>query len=246
MIRLLFILAFLAALAFGLASKVPLSFVMRNSGATDQGLSWQQARGTIWKGQITGLGLNGASLGAIDLEMSPIKLISGGAPSHFTWISNQGRARGDIKLNRGSIRLKNTDINLFIGTMSGLHPELQKLGGALSFDQIDATIEASGTCLNATGTADTDLLQRLGTQYGRNWPILSGDVSCANGNMLLPLYGEGDSGERFTISITASSTGTVDLNIQVEGLDGQASVALQTMGFTPSGNGFALHQVTTF
>ncbi len=246
MTRLLIILLFIGALAIGLATKIPLSFVMRNSGATSQGLSWQQARGTIWDGQVTGLGMNGNPLGAIDMSLSPWKFITGGAPSHFDWISEQGRARGDIAISKNSIRLKNTDMNLFVGTMSGLHPELQKLGGALSLKNVDAAAELSGACKSASGAAQTDILQRLGTQYGRSWPILKGEISCANGDLILPLSGEGEAGERFNISIIASPTGTIDQTIEVEGLDGQVSVALQSMGFTPSGKGFALHQVTTF
>ncbi|MGH1420317.1 MAG: type II secretion system protein N [Hyphomonas sp.] len=246
MMRTLFIFTFVAALLIGLASRVPLSFIMRNSGATAQGLSWQQARGTIWNGQITGLGLKGNALGAIDMKLSPLKLITGSAPSRFDWISDQGRARGDIAISRKNIRLNNTDVNLFVGTMSGLHPEIQKLGGALSLKNLQATFDLSGTCKNASGDAQTDILQRLGTQYGRNWPNLTGDVSCANGAFALPLQGQGPAGETFRISINVTPTGTIEQTIEVEGLDGQASIALQSMGFTPSGKGFVLHQVTTF
>lgn len=246
MTRFLLILLFIGALLIGVASRVPLSFVMRNSGATSQGLSWQQARGTIWDGQVTGIGLNGQALGAIDLKLSPLKLFSGRSSSKFDWISERGRARGNITVGKNQIKLNETDVNLYVSTMSGLHPEIQKLGGALSLKNIQASAKLSGECQTASGSAQTDILQRLGTQYGRNWPILTGDISCANGALILPLTGEGSAGERFNITINASPTGTIDQLIEVEGLDGQASVALQGMGFKPSGKGFALHQVTTF
>jgi hypothetical protein len=242
MMRLTLILAFVAALAFGSLSGVPLSFVMRNAGLVDQGVSWQQARGTIWHGQVTGLGYRGQSVGALDVTSSPLSLLSGAIASDVKWVGQPGRARGKLKLSASSVNLSEFAAELDISRLNGIHPELRRIGGVLKLSNAAARVDSAGTCKLASGTAQLDLVRRLGVQYGRDWPLLAGAPICSDGNIELPLAGDGPNGERFEITLRARPDGRTGMDVHVERLDPQAIAALAAMGFTNTGNGYTLSQ----
>lgn len=245
MTRLTLTLVFLAALAFGMASRVPLSFVMRNAGLADQGISWQQARGTIWNGQVTGLGYRGQSVGALDVKSSPISLLSGAISSDVKWVSQVGRARGKLKLSGSSMNLSGFAAELDISRLNGVHPELRRIGGVLKLADVAASVDSAGTCRSASGAAQLDLVRRLGIQYGRDWPLLAGAPACSDGDLELPLTGDGPNGERFEITLRARPDGRTGMDVHVEHLDPQATAALAAMGFTNTGNGYTLSQDAT-
>ncbi|MFT5931446.1 MAG: hypothetical protein ACI93G_000526 [Hyphomonas sp.] len=238
--RLTLILVFVAALAFGILSGVPLSFMMRNAGLVDQGVSWQQARGTIWHGQVTGLGYRGQPVGALDVTSSPFSLLSGAIVSDVKWVGQPGRGRGNIKLSGSSMNLSGFAAELDISRLSGIHPELRRVGGVLKLSNAAAHVDSAGTCKSASGAAQLDLVRRLGIQYGRDWPMLAGAPTCNDGNLELPLTGDGPNGERFEITLRARPDGRTGMDVHVERLDAQATAALAAMGFTNTGNGYTL------
>lgn len=240
--RLTLILVFVAALVFGIMSGVPLSFVMRNAGLVDQGISWQQARGTIWNGQVTGLGYRGQSVGALDVKSSPLSLLTGAIASDVKWVGQVGRARGKLKLSGSSMNLSGFAAELDISRLNGVHPELRRIGGALKLADVTASVDSAGMCRSASGAAQLDIVRRLGIQYGRDWPMLTGAPTCSGGNLELPLAGDGPNGERFEIIFRARPDGRTGMDVHVEGLDSQATAALAAMGFTNTGNGYTLNQ----
>lgn len=236
------ILVFIITLAFGIASGIPLSFVMRNAGIAQKGVSWQQARGTVWHGQVTGLGYQGQAIGALDVKSSPLSLLSGSIGSKINWTSPAGRARGNISVSTSATKISDVAAELDISRLQGVHPELRRVGGVLKLSNAAAAFDASGTCADASGTAQLDLVRRLGVQYGRDWPMLTGAPACNAGNLQLPLSGDGPNGERFEITLKALSDGSTGLDIRVERLDPEANAALSAMGFTNTGNGYTLRQ----
>tara|TARA_R110000803_G_scaffold82742_1_gene148934 strand:- start:1978 stop:2730 length:753 start_codon:yes stop_codon:yes gene_type:complete len=243
--RLTFILVFISSLVFGILSGLPLSFVMRNAGLVDQGISWQQARGTIWHGQVTGLGYRGQAVGALDVKSSPLSLLSGTIASDVKWVGQAGRARGKLKLSGSSVNLSGFAAELDIGRLSGIHPELRRIGGVLKLSNAAAHVDSAGKCRTASGATQLDLVRRLGVQYGRDWPMLTGAPACRDGNFELPLTGDGPNGERFEITLRARPDGRTGMDVHVEGLDPQATAALAAMGFTNTGNGYTLGQEAT-
>ena len=194
--RITLILVFVAALIVGLISGIPLSFAMRNAGLIEQGIGWQQARGTIWRGQVTGLVYRGTPAGALDIRSSPLSLFTGSIASDINWGALTGRAR--LRLGR------------------------------------------NGQCISASGAAQLDLVSRLGVQYGRDWPMLTGSPVCTDGTLKLPLSGDGPNGERFEVTLSTLPDGRTGMDAHVEKLDPQATAALATLGFTKSGNGYTL------
>jgi hypothetical protein len=243
--RLTLILVFVTALAFGIVSGIPLSFVMRNAGLVQKGVSWQQARGTVWHGQVTGVAYRGQAVGALDVKSSPLSLLTGSISSDINWMGQAGRARGNIKVAQSSIKVKGIAGELDISRLDGIHPELRRTGGALKLSRVAVAFNRSGTCTDADGTAQLDLVRRLGIPYGRDWPMLTGAPVCDKGDLRLPLSGDGPNGERFEVTLKALSDGRTGMDIRVERLDPEANGALAAMGFTNAGNGYTLRQEAT-
>ena len=196
--RIALILVLAAALIVGLISGIPLSFAMRNAGLIEQGIGWQQARGTIWRGQVTGLVYRGTPAGALDIRSSPLSLFTGSIASDINWGAPTGRARLRVSVSPSSVNLSNL------------------------------------------GAAQLDLVRRLGVQYGRDWPMLTGSPVCNDGTLRLPLSGDGPNGERFEVTLSTLPDGRTGMEVHVEKLDPQATAALATLGFTNAGNGYTL------
>ena len=66
--KLLLSTAFVGVFACALVANIPLLFALRQSGLVQQGIGWQQARGTVWHGQVTGLVVQGDVAGAPPLS----------------------------------------------------------------------------------------------------------------------------------------------------------------------------------
>ena len=129
--RIALILVFTAALIVGLISGIPLSFAMRNAGLIEQGIGWQQARGTIWHGQVTGLVYRGTPAGALDIRSSLLSLFTGSIASDINWGAPTGRARVRVALSPSSVDLSNLGAEVDISRLDGIHDELRRIGGTL-------------------------------------------------------------------------------------------------------------------
>lgn len=246
MMRLIYFIILIGMLIAGLIVGAPLSFAMKTSGLANSGVSWQQARGTLWNGQITGLGYLNYNLGTVEISASPMSLLAGGISGEFDWRSSSGMANGYLKATKHSVRARQLDANIFVQALDDLHPELRRTGGTLSFKDTSLELNASGKCVAANGQSKLDLLQRVGEQYGRDWPILSGEVKCENGGIVVPLRGTGGNQETFEVNLTYDGVSTIALSILTEGLDAETTITLQAIGFQPSGNGFGYTQTTDF
>lgn len=242
MIRITLIIVFLVTLGLAIASGIPLSFVMRNAGLAHQGVSWQQARGTVWHGQVTGLGYRGQAIGALDVKSSPLSLLGGSFGSEINWASPAGRAYGAMSLSTSSANVSGIAAELDISRLEGVHPELRRVGGMLKLAGAAVAFDSSGRCADASGAAQLDLVRRLGVHYGRDWPMLTGAPACEDGDLQLALSGDGPNAERFEITMRALANGRAGMDIRVERLDPEANAALAALGFTNTGNGYTLRQ----
>ncbi|WP_341197785.1 type II secretion system protein N [Hyphomonas chukchiensis] len=238
--RIALILVFVAALVVGLISGIPLSSAMRNAGLIEQGIGWQQARGTIWHGQVTGLVYRGTPAGALDIRSSPLSLFTGSIASDINWGAPTGRARVRVAVSPSSVNLSNLGAEVDISRLDGIHDELRRIGGTLKLSNGAIRLDHAGHCSRASGAAQLDLVRRLGVQYGRDWPILTGSPVCTDGTLRLPLSGDGPNGERFEVTLSTLPDGRTGMEVHVEKLDPQATAALATLGFTNAGNGYTL------
>lgn len=245
MLRLLVIVAFVAALIAGVVANVPLSFAMRIAGVAERGLSWQQARGTIWNGQIAGLASNGVDLGTVRLKANALSLLSGN-PAATLQIS-AGAVQGSLDASAGGqeIKVKDLSMNADLTLFPNLKPELRRTGGTLSVRNATFAVSRDGTCLSAAGTASLDTVRRIGIVYGRDWPLLSGDLSCDSGAFLIKLSGDGQAQEKFDLTIRFLPAGTTQIKVQAANLDPEAAQLLPALGFSNTPEGLVFFQDTS-
>lgn len=201
--RLLFIVVFVFSFAVALVAAVPLSFVMRVSGIAAGNVSWQQARGTVWNGQVTGLEVEGQPAGTLSLTLRPADILRAELGHDLIWSGPAGRGAAQVSLSPDAISVRNGRAEVAVDTsrVSSRLPQheavLQITGANMSFRGTD--------CISGDGKVATKGLSGISTGYGMNWPELSGVVRCNAGEVLVDLSGTADDGA--SIQVTASLRG---------------------------------------
>lgn len=224
--RVLLISVFVVAFVGTAVASIPLSYVMRASGIAERGVSWQQARGTIWHGQVTGLGVNGEWAGAIEGDFSLVRVLTG-KPSHLvTWSGPAGHGRALAGFSGSAIHVEDGQAVLtFDATrISAIFPA-QAVSLRLSGVSLDAGRDG---CRTAKGRADTNALAQISSQYGAAWPDLSGDLSCEQGELVVSLEGQAADGTQISAKAWLNGGGRLELR---DVPDSQTN-ALLLAGFT--------------
>jgi hypothetical protein len=229
MFRLLVIALFSVSLAATVVANIPLSFALRLSGAAERGLSWQQARGTVWDGQMTGLVSAGVDLGTLGLKSQPMSLILGRPAAGVQLSAGAVEGRLDASLAGREIRITDLSVNADLARLSNLRPQLRQAGGTLS--------------LRAGASLDT--VRRIGLQYGRDWPLVSGDLTCEAGAVLIRLSGTGPAQERFDLDIRFHQAGSTEIRVLAAALDPDAAGLLPALGFRNTPEGLVFYQDTS-
>ncbi len=245
MFRLLVIALFSVSLAATVAANIPLSFALRLSGAAERGLSWQQARGTVWDGQMTGLVSAGVDLGTLGLKSQPMSLILGRPAAGVQLSAGAVEGRLDASLAGREIRITDLSVNADLARLSNLRPQLRQAGGTLSLRAGAVTLTQDGACLAASGTASLDTVRRIGLQYGRDWPLVSGDLTCEAGAVLIRLSGTGPAQERFDLDIRFHQAGSTEIRVLAAALDPDAAGLLPALGFRNTPEGLVFYQDTS-
>lgn len=189
----LFVILFLITLVGGLIAFTPLSFVLRQSGMAERGLGWQQARGSIWHGQVTGLSWRGTPVGAINLDSDLLRMLGGGPSHHVSWVGQQGQGQADIKASRDSVLADHINLNLPLTDEWNVDPMIAQLGGSIRLS--DGQVRLAGErCESAAGTVTSDVVRLAAAGFGRDWPIVSGPLGCLNGQLEADLSGKAADG----------------------------------------------------
>jgi len=237
---LLFVLAALCLL-IGLVWQVPLSYTMKQSGVAAHGLSWEQARGTIWAGEVTGAGWKGTPVGAAGLKLKPLSPLSGRLEYDILWRGPMGQGSGDAAFSSGGARAKDLKLNIALGAIPALRGELRNIDATVRL--MDGSVHIKkGVCSTAKGTITTDLVRLGGEQLRRTWPDLTGNITCDQGELILPLTGAAASGERFSITVRMGLAGRFGLTARVEGADIETENALALYGFTYENGAYVLRR----
>lgn len=245
MFRLLLIFTFISALVIGTISSIPLSFALRKSGLAERGLSWQQARGTIWNGQVTGLASEGLDIGTARIHSRWMDLLAGN-PSSTLQISGNVFQGGMIaSLSERGFNATNLSGNVNLAELPDIQPELRRIGGTLTIRKSSVSTGVDGTCKSASGEATLDIIQRVGIQHGRDWPILSGELKCDAGTFLIDFSGVGSAGAQFNVKLRVGKNGATQVEVRTANLDPEIEQLLPALGFTRTGDDFVLNQDTS-
>jgi hypothetical protein len=151
----------------------------------------------------------------------------------------------EVSVSGQGMNVKDLSINADLAKLSNLQSELKRAGGTLGVGNAAVSTRRDGTCLNATGTATLDTVRRIGILYGRDWPLLSGDLSCDSGAFLIMLSGTGQAQEKFDLTVRFIQPGTTQIKVQAANLDAEAAQLLPALGFSTAPEGLVFHQDTS-
>lgn len=197
--RWIFIGLFVVALLCGLIGLVPLSFAMKQAGLAGQGIGWQQARGTIWDGQVTGLTWQGEPVGSVDLDFEMLRALSGKPAHKAVWTGRAGTGRAEISAGADGLRMSDVTLNLPLNEEAGLDPQLASLGGSARLKEGELRFKGRN-CAEASGKVSTDILRLAAARYDYDWPVLTGPLRCENGVLTALFEGTADDGTHFEVT----------------------------------------------
>lgn len=95
------------------------------------------------------------------------------------------------------------------------------------------------SCQSATGTIQTDVLQRNGGTIQWTGPELTGPIRCEDGALIADLSGQ-DTEQAISALIRLVPDGTYRADINVRTLRAEADAVLPLFGFSRSGQSFVL------
>ncbi|MEM1147575.1 MAG: type II secretion system protein N [Pseudomonadota bacterium] len=245
--RLFLLVMFLAALVFSLFAFTPLGFVLNQSGIGGLGVGWAKADGTLIKGRISGLYVGtrpergSQPIGDVSLELQPLSLLSFRPTYRVQWSGAGGQGTARLTLSRNALRASEVRMRQEIGAVEGLAPAVRAMGGQLDVSDGSFTLTQTG-CETASGQLSTNSLATLAAQYGRQFGVVSGPISCDQGAFILSMQGESDAADRVQIDARAALTGQGDFTTRVQTQDAQIIIALTQIGFSRENGEFVYRQ----
>jgi len=217
---------FAGVLGITAAANVPLSFVLRHSGLAQNGIQWQQARGTIWYGQVTGIYAHGDAVGAVEGDFSFLRMVKG-QPGHLLrWAGPYGHGNALAGVGVNSLRVRNGQaaITFDVARISSVFPA-QDVYLRLSNVAID--MDKNG-CRTASGNVATDALASIAAVYGTKWPELTGGLSCEQGKLFISVEGKASDGTQISAKTSLEGGGQLEL----QNVPDDQTNALLLAGFT--------------
>lgn len=240
--RVILIILFLAAAIIAGLSQLPLSYVLSQSGASNSGLSWARAEGTVWEGRVTGLAYGAQPIGTAHLRLQPGSLLAGRVAYDVQWAGPPGRGSGLLSLG-GDQDYAVDDLRLeaSISALNGAADWVRANGGELRV-RADRIRFSDGRCAEAQGTVSTDVLTRAAMAWGQTWPDVSGELSCDAGMLIVPLEGERNGAERVEAVARIGLVEASSVEASVVNADPQLENALALMGFVYENDAYVFRQ----
>ena len=225
----------------GLIWQTPLSFVLRQSGLASAGVSWTQARGSIWNGQVTDLSVQQRRIGAFDLKLRPYSLLSGSLAYDAKWIGAFGQGTGRISANTQRFISEDVSLSISLSDIPDLIEELKQVDGTFRMNEAKVQWERFDGCEAASGRLQTDLVRLLGHRMQKDWPELTGNLSCDNGELVATLSGVSAQDETFDIELYIAPQMPVRYNANISGVSPDIQNALALYGFKFENGAYTLY-----
>ena len=239
--KLLMLILFIVVLIGGLFAFTPLGFVLSQSGASNLGVGWAKADGTLMKGRISGFYVGTQPVGDVSLELQPFSLLSLSPSYDIQWGGAGGQGTAVLKLSRTALTAENVRMRQEIGALEGLEPAVRAMGGTLDIEAGSFQLTQTG-CNSASGELSTNALSTLAAQYGRQFGEIAGPISCDGGAFVLTMQGQSDEGDLVNIDARAALTGSGDFATRVQTQDAQIILALTQIGFVRENGEFVYRQ----
>lgn len=233
----------LAVALVGAIAMLPLSVAIQRSPVMP-GLTHGQVQGTLWHGRISGLAYGRQPIGAAELKLQPAQLLRGEFVYSMRLAGPSGRGNGEIFAGRGYQGVRHLDFTADVSQFVGLSDEVRRAGGWLRAQGLAIELHA-GDCRSASGTLGTDVLVRLGQQYGETLPRLAGTLSCRHGMAEIALDGESETGVAIAVRSQIGTKAPSTLSARISGAGPELSRALAALGFNAEAGNYVYQRETS-
>lgn len=223
-------LFFVAALVVGLVLLLPLRLAIDWLGLDTTRLVAREAQGSVWSGRLAEARVGAVPLGDLVTRLDPLPLLLGRARIVVAREGDAGDAL-DGAIGVAAHRFGIEDVTAHIP----LDQRMMPLPIA-AIDLTGVTIRyRDGLCDHAEGLVKASI---SGAPAGISLPGgLSGTARCEGGALLLPLVSQSGM-ESLALRVSGRSDYRADLRVRPTTPD--ASAALATAGFMPTGDGYVL------
>ncbi len=194
---------------------------------------WQVASGTVWNGQIMGANSPFGPIDKIQMKMQPLAILQSKAPLHIAALAPGFSLQGRVGLKYFS----DVHIQSFLSSTKLLDPRLQGLRGEIRFD-VDE-LHFGPDCRTADGQVWSDVLQRNQAEWRWQGPVLSGDIRCEAGDLVVQMRGA-EAGQNVTVSFRLGINGRYRSDLILQTQHPNADALLPVLGFEKTGRGFTL------
>ena len=209
----------LLGIAGATVTQLPLSWIGPHILPPEMGKNIRYS-GTIWKGQITGVDF----IGDIHLGVDAKALLSGQLPLSFQTSSPVMTMSGKASKNR----LKAFKFSGQLADLPTSDGRLKEIAGQVDFEISEMEFEEN--CKSASGNAATDILTRNGGRWRWRGPLLSGPISCDQGDLLVKLLGS-ENAQTIKADLRIKIDGTYRADFSVRTREAAAGVVLPLYGF---------------
>jgi len=231
------ILIFVAALAGFLITSAPLSAALDMMQVHQRGLIYSDASGTIWRGVVRDVSVAGQRVGDVEISVARAALLRGEGAVTF---SSRGSVRADgvlrIRLG-GVVRLERATFVVDARDLTRLHPDIAARGGEVFVRVEEAVFNHQKECMRASGAVQTDVLARGADAARWRGPVLEGDISCADGALMIALSGA-ESGVDVRVTAQLSARDGARLVADVSTQEPTLAAPLLYFGFEENSEGF--------
>ena len=236
MSRIVLLALLLAGFAGGLVVFAPIGTALRIGGAEKHGLSWTQAEGTVLNGKLSGITVGGRNVGNAMLQLMPFALLTGQVQYAVEWSGDQGRGSGNASIAAGSrTAFHRFDLDLDLLSLDQAALWIRQSGGRVLLQGDVVRFGPSG-CVEAIGTATSNVLEHNVEILGTGWSPMRGELSCENGDLVIPLESANTSGTRFLAQLRVSPGRPGRFDARISGmLARELEFALPIAGFTREG-----------
>lgn len=238
------VLAGLFGIAFSgfLCANIPLSFAMKISGAKAGGLNWQEARGTMWNGALSGVAFQGRqSLGTIGLKAKPLAFLRGQVGYEFDWQSLAGQGAGNIFWGFGTIRVSDLDLRLQLAALADLRPDVRDTNSSVIIENASVSLKDQN-CSTAAGALSSDVLAKLALRFNASATELTGNINCNDGDVQVLMQGQLGQSDVVTGDARVRLNSASSFKAHVQTNDVALGLGLAQYGFTEDATGYVFQQ----
>jgi hypothetical protein len=231
--RLLVLIAAFAT-SFEAVAIAPASLLPAVAGFSRAGLRYEEARGSIWRGVLTGVEGGGYRLGDVEFELAPLSLLAGGAAVGLRMSGGAIEGDGKLRLSAfGGGEIRNARFLFDLGAAERYSIFGQRLEGLARADIVRLVFSKKG-CVEAQARLYTNALAAPARRLGRNPLDLAGAGRCEAGDLVVALSGENEEGAvSLTIRLSPAMTYTVSAGVETASED--VAAALEAFGFERRG-----------